>query len=198
MMVQVDLISYLVTSVLLYTIVAYILSSKILPEHAAVFAVSVGAVMSWGVHFLLFEKPKENTDKPRSDEATTAHFVCAGLLLSFSRFFEFASLVRIHPITHEAVWALIPIFYIIAAESWKALKFEYHRTTGTLSALAVGSIALIFVLVGNEVRVRFGLIYAIAWVATKAYYVIYTHYIRIALGADPSMIHMWSNLVTTG
>lgn len=192
-MLQHELPLYLVSSVLLYSVAAHSLAAKILPEHTAIFAVSAGAALSWWLHSLAFGKEKRNEDRP--GEATSAHFVCSGLLLGFSRFFEFASLARIHPITHEAVWVLIPVFYIAASETWKELRFEYRRTPATLGALFAAGVALIFVALMNQVRERFGILYAFAWIATKAYYVIYAHYIRIALGADPGKIHLWSNIV---
>jgi drug/metabolite transporter (DMT)-like permease len=191
-----ELIYYLVSSVLFYTVAAHLLATDILPEHTAVFAVSLGASLSWLVHAAFVGWAKKNEEK--TSEATTAHFICSGLLLGFSRFFEFASLARVHPIIHESTWTLIPFFYILAAESWKELRFEYRHTRITLGLLVLCGMALIFTAVGNRVLERFGLVYAILWIVTKAYYIVYTHYIRLALGGDPGRIHLWSNVAATG
>lgn len=200
-----NLLMYEIFGVQMTLIIRYILGIKeeIMTEFPVIFIVSLGFI---GSVFMLQLLQKicsrvqidslvtENCFQGSNSEwPPFQHMVCAGILLCLSRIFEYGNLRHGPVIENQAMWALMPFFYVIASMIWKDFEYKYNKKTIGILAVVFFGVSLVSI-ENPDVNIT-SIMYGLGWIMSKSQLIVYLDYIRMKIGIHPNSTYVYTNIV---
>lgn len=204
-----NLLIYEIFGVQMTLVIRYVLGVKeIMTEFSIIFIVSLGFIGSVFALQLLQKICSRGPNWLQIDSSVTEncfrgsdsewppfpHMACAGIVLCFSRMFECGSLRHGPVIENQAMWALMPFFYIIASMIWKDFDYKYNKRTIGILVLVFFGVSLVSI-ENPDVNMP-SMMYGLGWIICKSQLIVYLDYIRMKLGAHPNSTYVYTNIVS--